>query len=361
MGDATPSLSAVGTQLTLSAAPRHDSVGLPLAGPAPDHSRSCIWRSTQLEPGELRIDSTVLDLGDTLLSSAAINRTSLHRLRVPAACVSLLIGSRSEGALFVHSQQLTAAQGICVEPGREVELIAHRRSACVLISINEALLMREFGRASLTGTRFRSGVRAIDCSMGECEAFAELVRTVMQSGGSLYRTALLERVRRTAMELLCRAARCATTRMALSNITRPERGRRCAAVELARQYIREHLTEPLHLADLCSNTHMQPRSLEYGFREVVRLSPMRYVRMLRLGEVRRQLSQGSAVKRSISEIALDAGFSHLSQFTVDYKKVFGETPSTTRRRARGAAPDHVTPCRAVARGSRVSVQPTMQA
>ena len=59
---------------------------------------------------------------------------------------------------------------------------------------------------------------------------------------------------------------------------------------------------------------------------------MRYLRMLRLGEVRRELLKSAGSQRSISEIALDAGFSHLSQFTVDYKKVFGETPSATRRR-----------------------------
>ena len=60
---------------------------------------------------------------------------------------------------------------------------------------------------------------------------------------------------------------------------------------------------------------------------------MSYIRMLRLGEVRIQLN-GASEKRSISEIALDAGFSHLSQFVVDYKRVFGETPSATRRGVR---------------------------
>jgi AraC-like DNA-binding protein len=62
------------------------------------------------------------------------------------------------------------------------------------------------------------------------------------------------------------------------------------------------------------------------------ICPIEYVRMLRLGEVRSQLFNDIAGKRTISEIALDAGFSHLSQFVVDYKRAFGETPSTTRRR-----------------------------
>jgi len=107
--------------------------------------------------------------------------------------------------------------------------------------------------------------------------------------------------------------------------------RRRLSVERARRYVWEHLDDPIRLADLCACAHLQARSLEYGFRELVKLAPMAYVRMLRLGEVHAQLLADSTEQRSISEIALDAGFSHLSQFVVDYKKVFGETPSATRR------------------------------
>jgi AraC family ethanolamine operon transcriptional activator len=53
--------------------------------------------------------------------------------------------------------------------------------------------------------------------------------------------------------------------------------------------------------------------------------------MLRLGEVRRLLQTSSAADRSVSEAALDCGFCHLSQFAADYKRVFLESPSATRR------------------------------
>jgi AraC-like DNA-binding protein len=52
---------------------------------------------------------------------------------------------------------------------------------------------------------------------------------------------------------------------------------------------------------------------------------------LRLGEVRRRLQASSAVERSVSEVALDCGFSHLSQFAADYKRAFLESPSATVR------------------------------
>ena len=48
------------------------------------------------------------------------------------------------------------------------------------------------------------------------------------------------------------------------------------------------------------------------------------------------------MERSISEVALDSGFCHLGQFAYDYKRLFMESPSTTRRRARWQT-DRVAP------------------
>ena len=53
----------------------------------------------------------------------------------------------------------------------------------------------------------------------------------------------------------------------------------------------------------------------------------------------RHLLRTTAVRtRSISEIALDCGFWHLSQFAVDYKLLFGESPSVTYRRTEAQLP-----------------------
>ena len=107
--------------------------------------------------------------------------------------------------------------------------------------------------------------------------------------------------------------------------------RRRLAVERVRRFIHDHLAESMTLAELCRHAHLQARSLEYGFRDLVGLSPFKYIKMLRLGEVRRRLQTSSPADRSVSEVALDCGFCHLSQFAADYKRVFLESPSATRR------------------------------
>ena len=117
--------------------------------------------------------------------------------------------------------------------------------------------------------------------------------------------------------------------------THGARAGRRAAVRIAREFIHSRLSVPLRLSDLCRHANLQIRSLEYGFREVTGLTPVAYIRSLRLNAVRRALQENTSTpQRSISEIATDVGFWHLSQFSSDYRRLFGETPTETRRIAK---------------------------
>ena len=116
------------------------------------------------------------------------------------------------------------------------------------------------------------------------------------------------------------------------------RAHRRLAVERARDYIARNLTDPIRLSTLSRYAHTQARSLEYGFQEVLGVSPMAYVRATRLQRARRLLRTSAVRTRSVSEIALDCGFWHLSQFAMDYKLLFGESPSITFHRTEAQLP-----------------------
>ena len=58
------------------------------------------------------------------------------------------------------------------------------------------------------------------------------------------------------------------------------------------------------------------------------VSPMRYLRNLRLDRVRDRLIAGDD---QVTESALREGFTHLSRFAQDYSVRFGEQPSQTAR------------------------------
>jgi AraC family ethanolamine operon transcriptional activator len=54
--------------------------------------------------------------------------------------------------------------------------------------------------------------------------------------------------------------------------------------------------------------------------------------MLRLNAVRRALRRTDGSRESIMRIAHDHGATHLGRFAANYRRLFGEKPSETRRR-----------------------------
>lgn len=87
------------------------------------------------------------------------------------------------------------------------------------------------------------------------------------------------------------------------------------------------------MQDLARHAHISTRSLYKGFQEHRGISPMGYVRQVRLQKVRDALLQARRAGQSISvtQVALDWGFGHLGHFTQAYRKQFNELPSQTLR------------------------------
>ncbi|WP_088894940.1 AraC family transcriptional regulator [Leptolyngbya ohadii] len=104
--------------------------------------------------------------------------------------------------------------------------------------------------------------------------------------------------------------------------------RRFSLVKQAEEYMRTHLKAPITLMSLCKALHTSERPLTYGFREVFGVSPMAYLKTLRLQAVRTQLQLADPAA-AIAEIAHSYGFQSLGHFSRDYKTMFGELPSET--------------------------------
>ncbi|MDH0030948.1 MULTISPECIES: helix-turn-helix domain-containing protein [Acinetobacter] len=85
---------------------------------------------------------------------------------------------------------------------------------------------------------------------------------------------------------------------------------------------------PPTMDELCQLTYTSRRTLQNCFELITGQSPAQFLKHLRLNGVRRTFIQ-NAESVSVSEVASEWGFWHLSQFATDYKKLFGETPSQT--------------------------------
>lgn len=90
---------------------------------------------------------------------------------------------------------------------------------------------------------------------------------------------------------------------------------------------------PIHISELCLALHVPRRSLHRAFHETLGVGPMECVRLRRLAAVHRWLSDPYRAPMTVTQAALNAGFTDLGRFSAYYRRLYGESPSLTRRRA----------------------------
>jgi AraC-like DNA-binding protein len=89
----------------------------------------------------------------------------------------------------------------------------------------------------------------------------------------------------------------------------------------------------LNLSELCAAIGVPERTLRLCCAEFLGVSPMRYYLLRRLNMARSALRRADPGTASVAEIARDHQFTELGRFAVAYRAIFGETPSSTLRRA----------------------------
>jgi AraC-like DNA-binding protein len=82
---------------------------------------------------------------------------------------------------------------------------------------------------------------------------------------------------------------------------------------------------------------MSQRTLELAFQESLGITPRQYLRWHRMHNVYCELRASDAESATITDMAAHWGFTELGRFAVEYKQLYGESPSTTLGR-RSAAP-----------------------
>lgn len=104
--------------------------------------------------------------------------------------------------------------------------------------------------------------------------------------------------------------------------------RAAALVAQARAWIEQDPGTPHTVATLCHQLQISRRTLQAAFQQVLGLSPAAYLRAVRLAGARRALRDAG----SVTSAAAEWGFWHFSHFAQDYRRMYGELPSSTWRR-----------------------------
>ena len=98
----------------------------------------------------------------------------------------------------------------------------------------------------------------------------------------------------------------------------------------AREFLYAHADEPLDLPQLAAAAGTGIRALQLGFQRHFGTSISEMLRDIRLAHLNARLAAASP-DESITDIAFELGFTHLSRMASAYRAKFGETPSATLR------------------------------
>ncbi|MEU2241851.1 AraC family transcriptional regulator [Streptomyces sp. NPDC018338] len=114
-------------------------------------------------------------------------------------------------------------------------------------------------------------------------------------------------------------------------LAHPGEARRPAPVKRAMDAVRERPEHPFTTTELAALARVSVRRLQESFREYVGMSPMAYVREVRLDRVREELRAAAPDEVTVSEVAWRWGFAHQGRFAARYREKYGESPSHTLR------------------------------
>ncbi|WP_316860702.1 AraC family transcriptional regulator [uncultured Cohaesibacter sp.] len=93
------------------------------------------------------------------------------------------------------------------------------------------------------------------------------------------------------------------------------------------QTIRKDITSPISVETMAQRTGMSLSTFHRAFRNRTGQTPLQYVKKLRLHAAREMIAYKGT---RVSEAALSVGYESCSQFTREYKGLFGETPREAR-------------------------------
>lgn len=102
-------------------------------------------------------------------------------------------------------------------------------------------------------------------------------------------------------------------------------------VQKAQAFIKANIQADIRLEDMAAAVGVSPRMLEKAFAHHSDCPPMRFLKRVRLDQVRQELEQAIS-QTKVMDVMNRYGFFHGGKFAEEYCKRFGETPSATLKR-----------------------------
>ncbi len=283
------------------------------------------WASdfVQVAPGTIRVEVGINEVGDIALGREKVSHRVVGSAKSFDGQFSVLLSLNGSEAL-VSGRRLDRQNLLLVTPNTDMDIVMDDGMDVVTIGIPADMfgehLVPVGDDDSLLETQ---DIASLQVHNGHIELLRRLTCDLF-SGRSDGRSLDSIFVSRLTRAMVPEHAGTITS-------DRYHRLSRHRIVESAREYIHDHLAEPILIPDLCSYCDASLRTLERTFKSDFGTTPYRYILAARLNAVRRDLLNADYSNFPIADIAMWNGFTHMGRFAGEYQKQFGLLPSADRK------------------------------
>ncbi len=283
---------------------------------------------SQLGSGRFEGGTRAIHSGRIQLSQSHRNPGLLIRGEAPRQTIVLSSIVRQSSPVFFNGRRVADHQVMRLDAREEIDLRTIGGNKLLTVAVH-APLFDAVARATL-GAEFADGKPTDRLSLDGAPRRRSLNRGLV---------ALLDEGFSQSGRLgdpdYCRGWEFRVLDAWLAQVIAPDRGEsstsRHRAAREAETFLREHPDRPVSVGELCLAIGVAKRTLMLGFQEAYGISPGAYHRRLRLNGARRELCRCRPHDVTIAQVALRWGFDHLGRFSVDYRNLFGQTPTATLR------------------------------
>ncbi len=96
-------------------------------------------------------------------------------------------------------------------------------------------------------------------------------------------------------------------------------------ISKAVEYIHQNLDKPLSIEDMASIVNMSASGFHKKFKEVMHFPPLQYAKSVKLNRAQNYIMEG----KKVSEAGYMVGYNSPAQFSREYRRYFGVSPSAT--------------------------------
>ncbi|MFI7383624.1 AraC family transcriptional regulator [Streptomyces sp. NPDC049813] len=171
----------------------------------------------------------------------------------------------------------------------------------------------------------------LDLTRGRGRAWARLVRVLVDDLAEPARTLDHALVARPLRDAVLNGLLLAADHRDRDLLDAPARELRPAPVKRAMDAMRERPEHPFTTSELAAEARVGVRRLQEAFARYVGLSPMAYLRTVRLERAHLELVAADPGATTVSAVAHRWGFGHLGRFAEQYRAKYGTAPSRTLR------------------------------